>query len=94
MLKSIDLHAGGEPARVIVDGFPKIDGSTMFEKRLFIMTHRDNIRKLLLHEPRGYPCQNANIIFKSTISSSGYGYVIMEQNGIYPMMSGESEKYH
>ena len=90
-ISTIDLHAGGEPARVVLDGGSLgIHSSTgMAEKRFALMSNYDHIRKILLLEPRGYPCQNANIVFPSKISSSGYGFVIMEQNRIYPMMSGQ-----
>ena len=62
----------------------------MAEKRLTLMTKYDHIRKILLHEPRGYPCQNANIVFPSNLPGVKYGYVILEQNCIYPMMSGHN----
>ena len=91
-VSTIDLHAGGEPARVILSGhaiLPSVEGRTMAEKRIHFMKHHDHIRRLLLLEPRGYPCQNANSIFPSAISSSGLGCVILEQNKIYPMMSGK-----
>ena len=32
----------------------------------FIKIH-DNIRQLLLQEPRGYPCQNMNILYPSKV---------------------------
>mmetsp|Transcript_6330 Transcript_6330/g.8298 ORF Transcript_6330/g.8298 Transcript_6330/m.8298 type:complete len:136 (+) Transcript_6330:110-517(+) len=62
-LESVDLHADGEPARVIVGGMPPVPGATMLEKREYLMKNLDFIRKLLITEPRGYPCQNANVIF-------------------------------
>ena len=46
----------GEPARVVVGGMPNIQGVSMADKRVDLMTNHDNIRKLLLQEPRGiYP---------------------------------------
>ena len=36
----------------------------------------------------GYPCQNANYIFPSKFAVVEFGFVILEQNKIYPMMSG------
>ena len=41
ILQSIDLHAAGEPARVIVSGLPSFPGVTMAQKREHIMTHAD-----------------------------------------------------
>lgn len=102
----IDLHAGGEPARVVLEGLEEVNasGKTMRALREEILHHHDHIRQTLLQEPRGYPCQNANLVFPltkpSTASSSDtqtlaqqncpFGYVIMEQNKIYPMMSGHN----
>jgi len=63
-LRVVDCHCGGEPARVVVDGLPPVAGNTMLEKRATMMRDHDNLRALLIHEPRGYPCQNVNFIFK------------------------------
>lgn len=54
------------------------------------MDHMDSLRKLLLLEPRGYPCQNANIVLPSTLPEAAFGFVILEQNKIYPAMSGHN----
>jgi proline racemase len=55
-----------------------------------MMEHMDGLRKLLLLEPRGYPCQNANFIVPSSSPDAAFGFVIAEQNFIYPMMSGHN----
>ena len=86
----IDLHCGGEPARILLSGCPEIPGNTMAEKRTEFMNNFDHIRKTLLLEPRGYPCQNLNIIFPSQNPDAKYGYVIAEQNRIYPLFSGHN----
>ena len=44
----------------------------------------------LLQEPRGYPCQNLNFIFPSQNKEAAFGYVIAEQNCIYPLFSGHN----
>ena len=62
----------------------------MAEKRITFMRDFDHIRKLLLQEPRGYPCQNLNIIFPTANPEAEFGYVIAEQNKIYPLFSGHN----
>ena len=52
----------------------------MMEKRNHMMEHMDHLRKLLLLEPRGYPCQNANFMLPPTLPEAAFGYVIAEQN--------------
>ena len=89
-LSVIDCHAGGEPARIVVGGLPHVPGDTVAAKREHLMAHMDGLRKLLLHEPRGYPCQNANFIVPSAHPDAAYGFVIAEQHAVYPMMSGHN----
>eukprot|EP00747_Dinoflagellata_sp_TGD_P129979 gnl/TRDRNA2_/TRDRNA2_174766_c0_seq1.p1 gnl/TRDRNA2_/TRDRNA2_174766_c0~~gnl/TRDRNA2_/TRDRNA2_174766_c0_seq1.p1 ORF type:complete len:384 (-),score=63.53 gnl/TRDRNA2_/TRDRNA2_174766_c0_seq1:83-1234(-) len=90
MLQVVDCHAEGEPARVVVGGMPHVPGSTVMEKRRYMMDHLDGLRKLLITEPRGYPCQNANVIVPPCHPDASFGFVIMEQNKIYPAMSGHN----
>jgi hypothetical protein len=90
LLQVIDCHAGGEPARVVVGGLPAVAGADMSAKRATFMRELDSYRKLLLQEPRGYPCQNADFVLPSTRADAAYGVVIAEQGFIYPMMSGHN----
>jgi len=65
----------------------------MMEKRLRMMKpDLDALRKLLLLEPRGYPCQNVNFVLPPTgcYPSAAYGVVIAEQGKVYPAMSGHN----
>lgn len=89
-IQVVDCHAGGEPARVVVGGLPRVDGATVAEQRKTCMRDLDHFRKLLLLEPRGYPCQNADYVLPALRPDAAYGFVIAEQNKIYPMMSGHN----
>merc|ERR1712087_162670 len=55
-----------------------------------MMANMDGLRKLLMLEPRGYPCQNADFILPPTRAEAAFGFVIAEQNAIYPAMSGHN----
>ena len=80
----------GEPARIVFSGVPPFptNCTTALLKRAHMMEHMDNLRKVLLLEPRGYPCQNVDYIFRS--NSGSLQYVIGEQNKTYPLMSGHN----
>jgi len=41
MIQAIDLHACGEPGRVIVGGVLDVPGKTMFEKMRYFETQAD-----------------------------------------------------
>src|SRR5579864_8979034 len=89
MLMAVDLHAEGEPGRVILGGIPDVPGRTMFEKRLYFEQHLDGVRKLMLREPRGYPGLCCNVVLPPTDPLAAAGFVIMEQTE-YPPMSGSN----
>ncbi len=86
-ITAIDLHACGEPGRVIVLGDRDIPGKTIFEKKTYLETKADGLRKLMLREPRGYPAANCNIILPPAHPEADVGMIIMEQVE-YPPMSG------
>jgi proline racemase len=53
-ITTIDMHAGGEPLRVVIDGLPPIEGRTVLEKRRYFREHYDYLRTGLIWEPRGH----------------------------------------
>ncbi len=87
MITAVDAHAAGEPGRVITGGVLDVPGQTMLEKRNYLEQHQDEIRKLMLQEPRGYPALCCNVILSPTHPDADAGYVIMEHTE-YPGMSG------
>ena len=78
MISAVDLHACGEPGRVITGGVLDVPGDTMFEKKTYLEQHADGLRKLMLREPRGYPAANCNLCCRRPIPMQA-GFVIMEQ---------------
>jgi proline racemase len=89
MITAVDLHACGEPGRVITGGVLDVPGRTMFEKKTYLEREADGLRKRMLREPRGYPAANCNLLLPPTNSRAHAGFVIMEQVE-YPPMSGSN----
>jgi proline racemase len=87
MISAVDAHACGEPGRVIVGGVLDVPGKTMFEKMKYFETQADDLRELMLREPRGYPASNCSLILPPTNPEADAGFIIMEQVE-YPPMSG------
>jgi proline racemase len=87
LISAVDLHACGEPGRVIVGGVRDVPGSSMFAKMQYLSTHMDALRLRMLREPRGYPAANCNLVLPPTHPGADAGFVIMEQVE-YPPMSG------
>lgn len=85
-IHAVDTHAG-EPMRVITSGVPHIPGKTVHEKMQWLRENDDQLRKLMLREPRGYPPLCCNLIVPPSHPDADAGYIIMEQVE-YPVMSG------
>jgi len=87
MIQAVDAHADGMPGRVITGGVGDVPGQTMLDKARYLHEHRDDLRRLMLREPRGYPASCCNLVLPSASPAADYGYVIMEHVE-YPAMSG------
>jgi proline racemase len=65
-ITTVDMHTGGEPLRVIIDGLPPIAGQTVLEKRRYFREHYDFIRTGLMWEPRGHSDMYGAVVTPST----------------------------
>ncbi len=88
-LTVVDCHAEGEIGQVVTGGVPAIPGATVFEKRVYLQDNLDDLRKLILFEPRGAIHHNANILVPPCHPDAQMGYVILESTE-YPAMSGSN----
>jgi trans-L-3-hydroxyproline dehydratase len=53
-IETVEMHTGGEPVRIVTAGYPRLIGDTLLEKRRYARDHHDDVRRLLMHEPRGH----------------------------------------
>lgn len=84
---TLDLHAGGEPIRLVVGGLPPIPGRTINDKRLYLSENLDDVRLLLTQEPRGHRDMFAGVITEPVSDEGDFGIVFMDA-GRYPYMCG------
>lgn len=88
-ISAVDLHAGGEPGRVLMSSTFSVPGNTMYEKMQRFRELHDDVRLLLLREPRGYPAANCIAVLPPCDPSAAAGFIMMEQTE-YPLMAGTS----
>jgi proline racemase len=89
MISVVEAHAEGEPGRVITGGMPHMPGASVFERMQWMLQNADDIRLLMLREPRGYPALCCNVIVPPCHPEADAGFIIMEQTE-YPPMSGSN----
>jgi proline racemase len=85
----VDCHAEGESGQVVVGGIPHIPGETVFDKRVYLQDNQDDLRRMILFEPRGAVNHNANILVASNHPDADMGFIILESTE-YPAMSGSN----
>jgi proline racemase len=85
MFTAVDSHTEGMPTRVVTGGIGVIPGATMNDKRLYFMQHLDDIRLMLMNEPRGHAAMSGAILQPSTRDDADWGVVYIEVSGCLPM---------
>ncbi|ETQ58310.1 proline racemase [Acinetobacter baumannii UH7607] len=85
MINVVGAHAGGERNDVITGGVLDVPGQTMFDKMTYLQEQKDEIRKLILQEPRGNVTQCVNLVLPSNHPNADAGFVIMESEYYVPM---------
>lgn len=85
MINVVGAHAGGERNDVITGGVLDVPGQTMFDKMTYLQEQKDEIRKLILQEPRGNVTQCVNLVLPSNHPDADAGFVIMESEYYVPM---------
>lgn len=53
-IETVDYHTAGEPFRIVISDVGPIEGRTILEKRRWVAEHLDDVRRLLVFEPRGH----------------------------------------
>ncbi len=88
-IKTLDMHTGGEPLRIIIDGFSDLQGKTMLEKRADCLARFDELRKALMFEPRGHADMYGALITLPERETSHFGVLFLHNEG-YSTMCGHA----
>ena len=83
----IDAHTEGEPLRVIIDGYPVPQGSTILERRRDLIQNHDRYRTALMWEPRGHADMYGCLITPPVSPDADFGVLFMHNEG-YSTMCG------
>jgi proline racemase len=82
---TVESHTEGMPTRVVVGGVGTVPGATMAERRLWFMEHSDDVRTLLMYEPRGHAAMSGAILQPPTTPDADWGVLFIEVSGLLPM---------
>ena len=86
-LETIDLHAGGEPIRLIRSGYPQVPFAPILERRRWVREHADGARQVLMYEPRGHRDMYGAVLLPPYRPDADIAVLFMHNEG-YSTMCG------
>ncbi|WP_214481290.1 proline racemase family protein [Bacillus sp. SM2101] len=88
LITTVDVHAAGEPLRIITGGVPPIRGKTMEEKKDYLANHYEIISHILMKEPRGHAGMKGCMITEPVHEDAHFGMIFFSNEG-YSSMYGQ-----
>lgn len=85
MISTIDTHTAGEPTRIVTGGLPNIPGRSMQEKKAWMTDKEDDLRKVLMWEPRGHRDMFGAILTAPVSEDADMGIIYMDGGGYLDM---------
>ena len=82
---AVDSHTEGMPTRVITGGLGPLPGDSLQERRLYFERHLDDLRLLLMREPRGHGAMSGAFLQPPTRPDADWGVLFVEVSGCLPM---------
>jgi trans-L-3-hydroxyproline dehydratase len=86
-ITTIDAHTAGEPLRVILSGYPALDGVTILDRRRQARDEYDNFRTALMWEPRGHADMYGCVVTEPVTPGADFGVLFLHNEG-YSSMCG------
>ena len=89
ILSTVEMHTGGEPTRIIVDGWPRMSGKTLLDKRREAKERFDYLRRGLMLEPRGHDGMYGALLVEPDHPEADLAVLFMHNEG-YSTMCGHA----
>ena len=80
-VSTVDYHTAGEPFRIVTGGVRPLRGRTILEKRRDALEHLDQVRRLLVHEPRGHADMYGCFVTEPEDEGADLGVVFFHNEG-------------
>ena len=84
-IRAIDSHTGGEPTRVVIDGFPDLGRGSMAERSEIFRRDHDDLRRAIVCEPRGHNAIVAALVCEPVDPNSAAGVIFFNNVGYLGM---------
>lgn len=85
ILSTVEMHTGGEPTRIVVDGWPAFTGRTLLDKRREAKDRFDHLRRGLMLEPRGHDGMYGALLVEPDHPDADLAVLFMHNEGFSTM---------
>jgi trans-L-3-hydroxyproline dehydratase len=89
IVSTVEMHTGGEPTRIVIDGWPKLTASTLLGKRRECLERHDHLRRGLMLEPRGHDGMYGALLVEPDYPEADLAVLFMHNEG-YSTMCGHA----
>ncbi len=89
IVSTVEMHTGGEPTRIVVDGWPAFSGRTLLDKRREAKERFDPLRRGLMLEPRGHDGMYGALLVEPDHPDADLAVLFMHNEG-YSTMCGHA----
>lgn len=80
-IETTDYHTAGEPFRIITSDSLALQGEGILDKRAYAQEHLDEVRKLLINEPRGHADMYGCFVTDPEDNGADLGVVFFHNEG-------------
>lgn len=85
ILSTVEMHTGGEPTRIVVDGWPRLEAPTLLGKRREAKDRWDHLRRGLMLEPRGHDGMYGALLVEPDHPEADLAVLFMHNEGFSTM---------
>jgi proline racemase len=85
ILSTVEMHTGGEPTRIVVDGWPCFESADLLGKRREAKARFDYLRRGLMHEPRGHDGMYGALLVEPDHPGADLAVLFMHNEGFSTM---------
>jgi trans-L-3-hydroxyproline dehydratase len=88
-ITTVEMHTGGEPVRIVTGGYPRLEGATLLAKRRCARERHDDLRRMLMAEPRGHADMYGAVLVEPDLPDAHLAVLFLHNEG-YSTMCGHA----